>query len=228
VSPLLAKVYLHDVLDGWFEREVQPRRKGRAFLIRYADDVVIGIAREEDARRAPAVLPQRFGTYGLALHPDKTRRVPFQRPPQPDSPAASAAGQRPGSVARQGFTPFWGRSRRGFGVVKWNTAPGRLRRALPMMAHGCRLNRPQPLAAHHRILGQKRRGPFAYFGITGTSSAWSRLRVAVLPIGKKWLARRRRRGFRSWAVIGRLLRHDPLPPALAVHSICRPVGQPVT
>jgi RNA-directed DNA polymerase len=87
VSPLLANVYLHYVLDVWFEREVKPRLHGRAFLIRYADDFVMGFACEEDARRVLEVLPKRFGKYGLSLHPDKTRLVPFQRPPQSPPPS---------------------------------------------------------------------------------------------------------------------------------------------
>ena len=77
ISPLLANVYLHYVLDVWFVREVQPRLRGRSFLIRYADDFVMGFACEEDARRVLEVLPKRFGKYGLTLHPDKTRLVPF-------------------------------------------------------------------------------------------------------------------------------------------------------
>src|SRR5438876_5090154 len=80
ISPLLANVYLHCVLDVWFEREVKPRLRGRAFLIRYADDFVMGFACEEDARQVLDVLPKRFGRYGLTLHPDKTRLVPFCRP----------------------------------------------------------------------------------------------------------------------------------------------------
>src|SRR5437660_6116454 len=77
ISPLLANVYLHYVLDVWFEQDVKPRLQGRAFLVRYADDFVLGLACEEDARRVLAVLPKRFGRYGLSLHPDKTRLVPF-------------------------------------------------------------------------------------------------------------------------------------------------------
>jgi hypothetical protein len=95
ISPLLANVYLHYVLDVWFEQEVQPRLKGRAFLIRYADDFVMGFTCEEDARRVLEVLPKRFGKYGLALHPEKTRLVPFQRPPVGPTvrPRERAAGQ---------------------------------------------------------------------------------------------------------------------------------------
>ena len=75
ISPVLANLFLHYVLDEWFAHQVQPRLKGRAFLIRYADDFVIGFAREEDARRVMDVLPKRFGRYGLTLHPTKTGPV---------------------------------------------------------------------------------------------------------------------------------------------------------
>jgi group II intron reverse transcriptase/maturase len=227
VSPLLANVYLHYVLDVWFEREVKPRLKGRAFLIRYADDFVMGFTCEEDARRVLDVLPKRFGKYGLVLHPDKTRLVPFVRPPHRDPPASSG-GVRPGSFDLLGFTHFWGRSRRGFWVVKRKTAQGRLSRALTTIAQWCRLRRHQPIAEQHQTLSQKLRGHFAYFGITGNSFALSRFRAAVIHLWKKWLARRRRCGFLSWAVFERLLRHYPLPPAVAVHSVCRLAGQPVT
>jgi RNA-directed DNA polymerase len=228
VSPLLANVYLHYVLDVWFERVVKPRLKGRAFLIRYADDFVIGFAREHDARRVLDVLPKRFGQYGLTLHPDKTRLVPFQRPPQQDPPSDSSERGRPGTFEFLGFTHFWGRSRRGFWVVKRKTAQGRLSRALTTIAQWCRRNRHQPIPVQHQMLSQKLRGHFAYYGITGNSFALSRFRVAVIRIWRKWLARRRRCGFLSWAVLDRLLRRYPLPPAVAVHSVCRPVGQAVT
>jgi RNA-directed DNA polymerase len=228
VSPLLANVYLHYVLDVWFEREVKPRLKGRAFLIRYADDFVMVFTHEEDARRVLEVLPKRFGKYGLTLHPDKTRLVPFQRPPQQDTARDSSGKVEPGTFDLLGFTHFWGRSRRGFWVVKRKTAQGRLSRALTMIAQWCRLNRHQPIPEQHQTLSQKLRGHFAYFGITGNSFALSRFRAAVIHIWKKWLARRRRRGFLSWAVFARLLRRYALPPARAVHSVCCRVGEAVT
>jgi group II intron reverse transcriptase/maturase len=84
ISPLLANVYLHEVLDEWFVRDVKPRLKGQAQLVRYADDAVFVFARKEDAERVLAVLPKRFGKYGLKLHPDKTRLVPFHRPDRKD------------------------------------------------------------------------------------------------------------------------------------------------
>src|SRR5215468_7057358 len=81
LSPLLGNVYLHYVLDHWFETEVKPRLRGKATLIRYCDDFIIGFEREEDARRARGVLEKRLGRFGLTLHPAKIRLLPFWRPP---------------------------------------------------------------------------------------------------------------------------------------------------
>ena len=105
ISPLLANVFLHDVLDTWFRQEVQPRLRGSAHLIRYADDFVILFTQEDDARRVMEVLPKRFGKYGLTLHPDKTRLIPFRRPPY------KATGRKgAGNVRLLGFYPLLGSS----------------------------------------------------------------------------------------------------------------------
>jgi group II intron reverse transcriptase/maturase len=221
ISPLLANVYLHYVLDVWFEQEVKPRLKGRAFLIRYADDFVMGFACEEDARRVLDVLPKRFGRYGLTIHPDKTRLVPFRRPPSRPLPTGSEADPRPGTFDLLGFTHFWGRSWKGNWVVKRQTAPSRFRRALRQIAAWCRLNRHQPLAVQHQALCQKLRGHCAYYGITGNSFALSRFRRAVQGLWRKWLCRRRRGGYVSWPAFARLLERFPFPTAAAVHSVYR-------
>ena len=80
ISPILANIYLHDALDLWLEREVRPQMRRQMWLIRYADDAVIGCAVEEDAQRIMQVLPKRLARYGLRLHPEKARLMPFQRP----------------------------------------------------------------------------------------------------------------------------------------------------
>ena len=135
VSPLLANIVLHYVLDEWFAKEVRPRLKGEAFLIRYADDFVIGVAREDDARRIMEVLPKRMSKYGLTVHPEKTRLIRFQ----PDDPDDSVAEDRnstgPQTFDFLGFTHYWGRSLRGGWVVKRKTAKSRLKRA-PQVALG--------------------------------------------------------------------------------------------
>jgi RNA-directed DNA polymerase len=228
ISPLLANVYLHYVLDVWFAREVQPRLRGRSFLIRYADDFVMGFACEEDARRVLEVLPKRFGKYGLTLHPDKTRLVPFRRPAQRYDRGASRGGDEAGTFDLLGFTHYWGRSWRGYWVVKRKTAQGRLSRALKKMAEWCRLHRHDPIAEQHQTLSQKLHGHYGYYGITGNGSALQGFRNAVVGIWRKWLARRRRHGFLSWAVFGRLLKRYVLPAARVVHSVYRLAGKPVT
>jgi RNA-directed DNA polymerase len=223
ISPLLANVYLHYVLDVWFEQEVQPRLKGRAFLIRYADDFVIGFTCEEDARRVLDVLPKRFGAYGLTIHPDKTRLLAFQPPGRPVGPDSSK-GSEPGSFDFLGFTHFWGRSRNGIWVVKRRTACRRLRRAIQTIAQWCRSHRHRPIAEQHRTLSQKLHGHFAYYGITGNGEVLRRFRDAVTRTWRIWLSRRTRGRPMSWESFTRLLGHYPLPPARAIHSVCRPVA----
>jgi RNA-directed DNA polymerase len=228
VSPLLANVYLHYVLDVWFERVVKPRLKGRAFLVRYADDFVMGFACEGDARRVLEVLPKRFGKYGLTLHPDKTRLVPFRRPLYPTDREDTGGGDSPGTFDLLGFTHHWIRSRRGFWVVRRQTAQNRLSRALRTIAQWCRFNRHQSIKEQHHTLVQKLRGHFAYYGITGNGSALWQFREAVKRIWWKWLSRRRRRGILSWMAFERLLKRYALPNSKVVHSVYRRLGQPVT
>jgi group II intron reverse transcriptase/maturase len=222
ISPLLANVFLHYVLDTWFEDEVKPRLRGRAFLIRYADDFVMGFACEEDARRVLEVLPKRFGKYGLALNPDKTRLVPFQRPPL----AGTGSGSSPGTFDLLGFTHSWSRSRLRTWVIKRRTASSRLRRALWKIAEWCRFNRHRPIAEQHQALGQKLRGHCGYFGITGNSEALRQFRTGLIRTWRTWLSRRSRDHPCSWGWFNRLLQHFPLPAAVAVHSVYRRVANP--
>jgi RNA-directed DNA polymerase len=108
---------LHEVLDVWFEQDIKPRLKGRAVLIRYADDGVLAFSQEEDARRVLAVLPKRFGKYGLSLHPEKTRLIDF-RPPRGRGPRGPSAPQQRRTFDLLGFTHYWTKSRRGYWVTK--------------------------------------------------------------------------------------------------------------
>jgi len=206
ISPLLANVYLHYVLDVWFEQDVQPRLKGRAFLVRYADDFVMGFACEEDARRVLAVLPKRLGKYGLTIHPDKTRLVPFGRPDRPAAP-----GSAPGSFDFLGFTHFWSRSLKGNWVVKRKTADSRFHRAVKKIAEWCRLNRHRPIPEQARTLAQKLRGHYQYYGVIGNLGSLQRFQYVVVHLWRKWLSRRNRRGYLSWTKYLGLLRVFVLP-----------------
>jgi RNA-directed DNA polymerase len=212
ISPLLANVYLHYVLDVWFEEVVKPCLKGRAFLVRYADDFVMGFACEEDARRVLDVLPKRFGKYGLTIHPDKTRLVPFHRPPSRPDAAGSPKVPEPGTFDFLGFTHYWSRSKRGFWVVKRKTAGSRFHRAVKRIGQWCRQNRHLPVAEQHRVLLQKLRGHYAYYGgLIGNLRCLRSFRYAVMRLWRKWLSRRNRRGSISWSRFNRLLKVLALP-----------------
>ncbi|RJO68795.1 MAG: group II intron reverse transcriptase/maturase [Myxococcales bacterium] len=134
ISPFLANVYLHEVLDVWFERTAKSRLKGESHMIRYADDVLIVCRLEEDARRLMEVLPKRFGRYGLSLHPEKTRLVRFRRPTLRASGREWRSEDRPGTFDFLGFTHYWGKSLKGKWVVLRKTAADRFRRGLRHMS----------------------------------------------------------------------------------------------
>lgn len=216
ISPLLANVYLHEVLDKWFESDVKPRLRGRAQLVRYADDFVIAFELETDARRVMDVLPKRFGKYALTLHPDKTRLVKFTRPRR----GGAGDDDGPSSFDLLGFNHHWTRSRRGNWVVERTTMRARLTRALAAVRDWCRAHRHLPIAAQCKALGQKLRGHFGYYGITGNSEALGRFAYEVRRIWHKWLARRSQRGM-DWDRFKQLLRRYPLPPPRVVHSVFR-------
>jgi len=221
ISPLLANVYLHYVLDVWFEREVKPRLEGHAFLIRYADDFVMGFACEKDARRVLEVLPKRFAKYGLTLHPEKTRLVPFRRPGQGTSGAGQQPEAQPGVFDLLGFRHLWMRSRRGNWVVRQETAPSRFRVALRRVAWWCRQNRHQPIREQHQTRWQKLVGHFGYYGITGNGRALQRFRYGVVRLWRTWLSRRSNRGGMPWPRFELLMQRYPLPAARVVHSVYR-------
>ncbi len=221
ISPLLANVYLHYVLDTWFFGEVKPRMTGQTHLIRYADDFVIVFARESGAQRVKEVLPKRFGKYGLTLHPEKTRLIAFNRPGD-----RGGSGGRPGTFDLLGFTHYWGQSRRGNWVVKRQTASNRMSRSLKAVAHWCRRNRHLPVREQHRVLSHKLRGHCAYYGITGNSIALTEFRMWVHRIWRYWLSRRNRERPMTWDRFNRLLKVYALPPATAVRSVYRYAAKP--
>lgn len=210
ISPLLANVFLHEVLDVWFEREVRPRLKGRGFLVRYADDAVLVLSSEEDARRVLEVLSKRFEKYGLTLHPEKTKIVEYRRPAL-RPPAHPPGTTSPGSLDFLGFTHFWAKSRKGSWVIKRRTSKGRFRRAIEQITGWIRRHRHDPIAKQQQAIAAKLRGHKEYYGITGNSEAISRFFEAVKEIWHRWLSRRSQRSWRKWEQFRRLLERFPLP-----------------
>jgi group II intron reverse transcriptase/maturase len=226
LSPLLANLYLHYVLDEWFAEVVEPRMRGHCFLIRYADDFVLGFTREDDARRVRAVLARRFERFGLALHPDKTRLVSFQRP-RPGPPRTGGSGKGgTGTFTLLGFTHYWGKSRKGNWVVKRKTEAKRLTRAIQAVYHWCRVNRHRPIREQHQALSRKMHGHYTYYGITCNGPSLSSFRVGVTRSWRKWLSRRKRGRPIPWPRFQRLLARYPLPPETVVHSVYRTAAKP--
>jgi group II intron reverse transcriptase/maturase len=213
ISPLLANIFLHEVLDVWFEQQVKPRLRGRAKLVRYADDAVVLFEHEDDARRVMAVLPKRFERYGLTLHPEKTRLLPFKRPDRTRPRRGDDGGDDPPagplSFDFLGFTIHWGKSHKGKWVVRERTANDRFRGALHRIAEWCRRYRHAPLDEQQKELSAKLRGHYDYYGRRNNRRRiWDFLRDAT----RAWwrgLRRRSQRRF-SWATMYRLLERYPL------------------
>ena len=216
ISPLLANIVLHEVIDVWFEEQVKPRLSGDAHLVRYADDLVIVCANGRDAKRVLEVLPKRLGRYGLEMHPDKTRVVRFGRPLRRGSKPRRR--ERPGTFDFLGFTHYWGKSLEGNWVIKRKTSSSRLRRTLQRIASWCRKNRHQRVADQHKKLSEMLLGHDAYFGVQSNFRALSVLRHWVRRIWRKWLSKRSRKSRVSWEKMDRLLERYPLPKARIVHQ----------
>jgi len=206
LSPLLGNVYLHHVLDLWFERDVLPRLGGKATLIRYADDFIIGFEREDDARRVMGVLGRRFERYGLKLHADKTRLLPFGRP---DS--RKLGGKGPATFDFLGFTHYWRRSRSGRWMPGMKTRKARLRRAITAVADFCRRHRHLPVKDQHAALTRRIVGHCNYFGVNGNFRSIALLIHEAKRAWHKWLCRRSQRAYLNWKRFQDLLRGFPLP-----------------
>jgi group II intron reverse transcriptase/maturase len=212
ISPLLANIYLHEVLDKWFEREVKPRLRSRGTLIRFADDFVMVFALQEDARRVLDVLAKRLCKYGLTLHPDKTRLVHFRRPRKVQTRRGSGGdAQGPESFDFLGFTHHWARSRNGNWVVKLRTSRARINRTLRRTNDWCRRHRHQPVVWQRDRLRAALLGHYAYFAITGNMRCVEQVRRGVVGLWRKWLNRRSQRRCMPWPRMYRLLERHALP-----------------
>jgi len=209
ISPLLANIYLHYVLDQWFETEVRPRLGGRSRLIRYADDFVIVFEREEDARRTMDVLPNRFGRYGLELHPDKTRLIPFHQPRPTWWRGSRDDRPTPGSFDLLGFTHVWHRTPKGTWYVRRKTATDRLTRSLTAIREWCRAHRHESIRQQSKDLSRKVSGHYQYYGIPGNLESLWRFSKMVFLAWCKWLARRSHKV--NWERLYRAVRRHALP-----------------
>jgi len=213
ISPMLSNIYLHEVVDKWFVEVVLPRMRGKAYLVRFADDAVLIFSDEQDARRVMEVLPKRFGEYGLTVHPEKTRIFRFKRPGTPPWEECR------GSFNFLGFTHYWGHSRRGKWVVKRKTEGSRFGRSLKSVAEWCKHHRHLPVREQQEALRRKLLGHYSYYGITGNVKSLGKFLYQVQRVWFKWLNRRSRGNHMPWDKFNLLLRRYPLPSVKVVHSV---------
>jgi RNA-directed DNA polymerase len=216
ISPILANIYLHYVLDLWFEKRVKRTLLGEAYLFRYADDVVLCFERREDAHRVTELLRERLSQFGLKLNAQKTRLIRFGR---------GADGPDDGKSETfnfLGFTHCCGETRNGQFTVKRRTMGTRLDRAKRRMTVWCRDNRHLPIAEQRTRLNAKLRGHYGYYGITGNSHRLQQFYDHVIRTWRNWLDRRGRRGSMPWYRFRALLRRLPLDRPRIVHSVYAP------
>ena len=217
ISPILSNIFLHHVLDQWFEDVVRPHLKGKATLVRYADDFVITFETYHDAKRVMEVLGKRLGRFGLTLHPDKTRFIDF-RPQRRGGTPPDCKAQ---SFDLLGFTHSWGKSRKGNDVVRQTTAKSRFARSLAAVKDWCRTNRHRPAREQRAWLSAVLNGHYAYYGITGNYQRLQEYRYRVVKIWRKWLERRTRGWLLTWDSFNAFLDRHPLPGARIIHRYTR-------
>ena len=180
ISPLLSNVYLHYVLDEWFSEQIQPLLKGQSFIVRFADDCVLGFTDKSDAERVMAVLPKRFAKFGLTLHPEKTKLIDLN----------AKRGGKDRSFDFLGFTHFLSRSLKGYMVLKRKTSSKRLTRAISNVSNYIQSNRHMKLKDLITVLNVKLRGHYNYYGVSFNTRSINGFYEAVKRRLFKWLNRR--------------------------------------
>lgn len=217
ISPLLANIYLHEVLDTWFEDEVKPRLNNAAFMVRYADDAVLCFKQENDARRVMEVLKKRLARFGLELNESKTKLIKFKPTPGKNKDSDGSPSPRP-CFDFLGFTHFWQRSMKGRWIVVRKTAKGRFGRALKRVGDWCRRHRHLPLETQHAMLNRKLIGHYNYYGIIGNTRALGRFLYEVRRRWLYWLRRRSNAGL-VWDKFARIVNRFPLAPPRKRRSV---------
>ncbi len=223
ISPLLANIYLHYVLDEWFEEVVKPRLRGEAHEIRFADDAVLCFQYREDAEKVLSVLTKRFAKYGLTLHPEKTRLLEFGREAEGH---AKRQGKKPGTFDFLGLTHICTRSRRGKFTVHVRTMRKRLRRGLKAVAQWCQEHMHDPVDQQQKNLNAKLRGHYQYYGRPTNYRGIRKFYRRVRYIWRTWLSRRTRGAMMTWEKYTELLRQLPLLPPRIMHAWAQ-TGSPV-
>jgi group II intron reverse transcriptase/maturase len=216
ISPLLANIYLHYVLDLWIARKVRKELAGRISLIRYGDDFVIGCTDRGDAQKVWEILPDRLKQFGLELSPEKSRLIEFGRRAYLES---KGKGERLDTFDFLGFTHYMTRSRRGGVRLGRKTIGKRYRRTLVALSDKLRkLRTLLPFQKLHRHLCQVLKGYYNYYGFAGNTATLNKFSYAVERLWYKWINRRSQRKSFNWEEFQVLLKRFPLPRPRIVKS----------
>ena len=216
ISPLLANIYLHYVLDEWFQLEVKPRLCRKADLIRFADDFLLCFQSRSDAMRVQAVLGKRFAKFGLTLHPKKTRLIEFGKTALERS--ERAVGARPATFDFLGFTHIAKRSRRGNFTVHVRTMNKRFRRSFHELREWCRTHRHDELSEQQKALNAKLNGHYQYYGRPSNLVALRRFYRLTRRTWKTMLSRRKRGKPLNWDRFAHILDRFPLVAPRITHA----------
>ena len=211
ISPLLSNIYLHYALDEWFVKEVKPRIRGKVYLIRFCDDFIIGCQHHDDAEKIYRAIGKRMEKYKLRIHPEKTRMIDFRRP--------TADGAKRETFDFLGFTHYWGKSKRGYWVVKRKTRRKKMSQKKKEINDWCRKNRHEPVKKQHKHLCSVLRGHFNYFGVISNYQSMRNFRYCTVVIWRKWLNRRGGKNYITWKKFNQVLETYPLPKPRIIHSI---------
>jgi RNA-directed DNA polymerase len=208
ISPLLANIYLHYVLDEWFDQEVKPRMRGEAHEVRFADDFILCFQYREDAERVMEALRKRFAKYGLNLHPEKTRLIEFGK--QAVEKSERPGGKPPATFDFLGFTHIATRSRRGYFTIHVKTMRKRLKRSIKAIAIWCKEHRHNTLDEQRETLNKKLRGHYEYYGRPTNYWSLKRFYQVVQRIWKENLNRRTRGKIVTWTKFEHITTRYPL------------------
>lgn len=208
ISPWMANVYLHYVLDEWVEQEVKPRLRGEVHLVRYADDFVVSFEYRDDAERFVTVLRKRFAKYGLELSEEKTRLIAFGRDAFFSS--RSKGTGKPATFDFLGFTHICALSRARKFTVHLRTMRKRKRRTMRRITEWCKENRHRSVREQHRALNRQLRGHYAYYGRRSNFASLHQVYCYVRRTWKRWLSRRGQRSRISWDAFNEILKRYPL------------------
>ena len=217
LSPMLSNIFLHYVLDLWFEKKIKPHIRGACYLVRYADDFVCMVQHKDDAQRIEQALRERFAKFDLELHPEKTRVISFGRHERQN---AKRQNRKTNTFDFLSFTHYCDTSRKGKFIVSRKTSCKKFRMKCKEMNDWLRRIRIYKKSKEWwPILQAKLRGHYQYYGVSGNMRSLQRFYTLTVRMTLKWLNRRSQRKSFNWEEFNKYLEHYPLPMPKIVHNL---------